>query len=967
MLSFVRPGAFAFFAFTLPALAAPSSAQLIYHFDGPASIAAMHVSGASAEWSRTVEDGAEIEAVPEKLLPDRSRAAHLVLTPGRTWTTVEIRAASGLNGDWSGREKLVFCVHNGSEFMIPFVLNIRDAAGATFSADRLWMVRARNRFEIPLDAIRSDSGSPLDLRHLQSLSLEMRSAEKFERDLWLYHFYLAGTAPVGRPPGEVLLDFGPQGAPLLAGAEPVDERTTYAKWRGYGWTGDTGGFTTAHFNQPKPDPMLGSLVWADLGSRAATLRVDLPDGEYRARFWGGNYTAKVVAGREFELAVNGRTVAARKADPETFYTAAEYFRGINDWYQPGEDTWVRRARDLYQHYDFRFTVKGGRAEFTWSKTLAVFGLLIAPETAFDKAIERVEHAQRAAFEANLDVPRPAARDLHANAGDDARGFILWSRDWQKTPGPYDAPDAAERDPAVLRLTAAQGQRVHATLTMTPLRSLGAVDASVTGSLPAAIQVRAVKYMWEGWPASLDLLCLFPTQRAPAYGRVNLTWWFTVALPADAKPGLYSGSVQLRTESGAASSVPLRLQVLPFRLPNADEHGVAYSLWRNSDYNMSYALRCFLPAKTDYFRRLLSAEAADMKAHGMTAFHFTAPAITGVAGDHVTLDFRLLEEECRAVKEYGLSGPGRPGLVFLPLEISRKLMKETRYGDFQEPEEMSPMLPDAERVEEFSDLFNRRFLDAVRQIQDFFGAQGIPVMMQPADEPRERNINQWNRNRAECIHYADLIHKALPRVKLYVDAEADEDAGVDYMPLLDHFDIIATHPWDRSAKIVARTQTGKPVLRYYNGTIGDRYDWGFQIAASNSSGLAQWHFGWQLQPFQPFHAEGRSGFTLAGPDGPLDTAGYEVIAAGIDDFRYVATLRARIAEAKKAAIGDPAIADAEAALRELAAGSEPYAMRGEYSEHPAPRTTIAGRSLDEWRARLAGCIMAIDRSRSGQGN
>ncbi len=141
--------------------------------------------------------------------------------------------------------------------------------------------------------------------------------------------------------------------------------------------------------------------------------------------------------------------------------------------------------------------------------------------------------------------------------------------------------------------------------------------------------------------------------------------------------------------------------------------------------MSYALRYFMPAKMDYFRRLLRAEAADMKAHGMTMFHFVTPAVTGVEGDHVKLDFSLDKEECRVVKEYGLTGPSRPALIFLPIEISRKLMKETRYGDFQEPEELSLMLPDSQRDEEFSDRFNRRFIDAVRQIQDFFDAAGHP--------------------------------------------------------------------------------------------------------------------------------------------------------------------------------------------------------------------------------------------------
>ena len=563
----------------------------------------------------------------------------------------------------------------------------------------------------------------------------------------------------------------------------------------------------------------------------------------------------------------------------------------------------------------------------------------------------------------------------AQPADQKRGFLLWSRDWQKNVGPYDAPDAAERNPSALHAVAAQGQRVHSTVTLTPLRSLGWVSVSVSALssrsgavLPqSAVEVRAEKYLWDGWPASLDRYELFPTSRAPAYANLNQTWWFTITPPAGTKPGVYSGTVRLIAQSGAVS-IPLSVEVLPFQLASAEQHGAAYSLWRNSDFNMSYALRYFMPAKMDYFRRLLRAEAADMKAHGMTMFHFSAPAVTGVEGDHVTLDFSLDKEECRVVKEYGLTGPSRPALVFLPIEISRKLMKETRYGDFQEPEELSPMLPDSQRDEEFSDRFNRRFIDAVRQIQDFFDAEGIPIMMQTADEPRERNINQWNRNLAETIRYDKMIKDAIPRAQLYVDPEGDEDSGVSYLPLLDQLDYFSPHPWDRAAKMIERAHSGKPVLRYYNGIVGDRYDWGFEVAAANANGFSQWHFGWELEPFQPFQATWHSGYTVAGPDGPLDSPGYEVVAAGIDDYRYIATLRERIAAAKKAGFSGSAVAEAETALSELQAGSEPYAMHAEYADegHSHARNTIAGKTLDEWRARLAGCIESIDRARAAGG-
>ena len=124
----------------LPTLIACLAASLLYAsappgryinpFDSPASVRALRVSGASAEWTRTTEDGAQIEPVAEKLPLVKAGAAHLVLAPGGSYTTVDFAASSGLAPDWSGYEKLVLYFESGSEFLIPVTLTVRDAAGA---------------------------------------------------------------------------------------------------------------------------------------------------------------------------------------------------------------------------------------------------------------------------------------------------------------------------------------------------------------------------------------------------------------------------------------------------------------------------------------------------------------------------------------------------------------------------------------------------------------------------------------------------------------------------------------------------------------------------------------------------------------------------------------------------------------------------------------------------------------------
>ena len=115
------------------------------------------------------------------------------------------------------------------------------------------------------------------------------------------------------------------------------------------------------------------------------------------------------------------------------------------------------------------------------------------------------------------------------------------------------------------------------------------------------------------------------------------------------------------------------------------------------------------------------------------------------------------------------------MVFMLPDVARYLMKETRYGDFMEPEDMSPALPEADRVEEFSDLFNARYIDAARQIHAFFEKHGMCVLIYPVDEPRERNTNRWNRNLADTLRYSKLIREHVPGARIYVDPMRDDNS------------------------------------------------------------------------------------------------------------------------------------------------------------------------------------------------
>src|SRR6185369_3471307 len=67
-------------------------------------------------------------------------------------------------------------------------------------------------------------------------------------------------------------------------------------------------------------------------------------------------------------------------------------------------------------------------------------------------------------------------------------------------------------------------------------------------------------------------------------------------------------------------------------------------------------------------------------------------------------------------------------------------------------------------------------------------------------------------------------------------------GLDYTSLIDHHDIISTHPGKGSERLMTLTPQKKKMLWLYN-TGMDRTSWGFYNWRVDSVGCWEWHFCW----------------------------------------------------------------------------------------------------------------------------
>ncbi len=171
--------------------------------------------------------------------------------------------------------------------------------------------------------------------------------------------------------------------------------------------------------------------------------------------------------------------------------------------------------------------------------------------------------------------------------------------------------------------------------------------------------------------------------------------------------------------------------------------------------------------------------------------------------------------------------------------------------------------------------------------------GTPLVVWLLDEPRESALNSWNRNFADTMKYATMAHQ-VPGIVDTVTVMAQQDGAVDYTPFVDALDIMQTHPYPNSEKLMQGAYAeGKP--NWFYNTGGDlRMVYGFfQYKYGRGNGAWEWHWNWMdggmfdNWAYSPFSSHWR--YVYPSPDGPVATLSYEWASQGTWDYRYVETL------------------------------------------------------------------------------
>lgn len=839
---------------------APAQPRVIADFSARNDLNLLRGNNALLEWVSPAPQGMK-----------GNGAVRVTLKPGGIYPGFQTAAA--FPGDWSGYGRLCIDFFNPSETSIKIHVRIDDARSAGYSTRynlEDWGMRpglSTLTLEFPRLQIEDRSRS-IDVSRIKAVYFFSAPVKQpVEYYIGSIRLESAPRADEPLPEGFQAFDFGSDGSPLWPGFVKATPSMAFDEERGYGFLTSIS-LSAQDLGAPEPlarDAVSGS-VWRPFEYGFA---LEATSGRYGVQAIARHIGPDRLPTRSGSIAAEGAEVYRKDIPKEIFYSDEILYRGLSRPYRLDQDAYAKFFSPDLDWHRFEVEVSDGRLNLIF-KNLAVFALVVYPIDQIDSAEKRLAEIDRARREFfNEKVYYEEKRSPEAvkpTLEEQAAGMLAWTVPYWEGIAPWSRP-GNRTGKLEARVAVARGEYEPITVAVAPLRDL---DLSVRieaaqGPEGAALsaerfEVRLVQYREtrrsEGIYAPKE--SFMTSVRGPVALQSGLAQrvWVTLHIPDHASPGVYRGAVVLQAEAGAPLRIPLEIEVLPLALP---ESGDALFAWYYRDPGqLNYFLNFFDPALKP---GQLEREMRDMKAHGCNSVEFPAPAIKSISAEgNVEFDFSTWDLYAETARRVGI-GLDYPPQTFI-IELANSLGKKG--------------------IKEGTESFAMAYRNAVLKLEEWSRREQVPLVFWVVDEPREKLKNSWNRSLAETLFLLRSLD-GIEGLRTTVTPMADAESGVDYGPLADAVDVLQTHPWSNSKRLMQRARArGVPVWSYNAGA--DRLSFGFHPWAAGLQGRYQWHYAFWKAPYDIF-AEGW-GVTFPSPEGPLPTPEYERTREGIEDWRWL---------------------------------------------------------------------------------
>ncbi len=473
-----------------------------------------------------------------------------------------------------------------------------------------------------------------------------------------------------------------------------------------------------------------------------------------------------------------------------------------------------------------------------------------------------------------------------------RGYVAFRTNYLDMVFRETVPTADALD-AELSAFASPGEYEPMSLAVRALQNLGDVAVRcgpLTGPgggqiPPAAIDVRAVRFLqkkphyskteWLEAPAVLER-----RERVAIGAHTSQPFWLTVHTPADARPGVYRGQVEISARGRERLTIPVRFEVLPIRLCAPD--GMCLGMYDSE--------KCYSTAADALYEKYV-----DMREHGMNSVGFCGGLggpvrFEGGQAQIAWDDTKGLALAMHAFQRAGLRGP----LHWLMSGVTQAALRQ---GALDSPA--------------FAAAY-RSILEAV--LAESRRRHWPAIIYQSEDEAFEHRV-RWD----HMVRTLQVM-RTVPGLRTAADGMNGNPEGLDgVLPLLDVLNyhdgphlvrrVYDGPAWERFVDRLERA--GQQVWFYNIDTTGYhpeimRFGYGFHLIRCRAKGSFCWAYQWgtkdpYVDPLKGFNFMFRFPPMGQEPGGP--STGWEATREGADDLRYYLTYQAAARRARRA--GDAA--------------------------------------------------------------
>lgn len=682
----------------------------------------------------------------------------------------------------------------------------------------------------------------------------------------------------------LFFDMGTDNSAVWEGFTRVTAKSVYSDAAGFGWKSadslkaSAKAFTERVENKSRgreePPPMWTNPVTEDgIGSdRENSFLIKAAPGDYEVYVVCGSSDARREQYHDFTIDAGGKPQRVQFEGAYQFRKLRQSVRVANE---PLTIRFVPKSR----------WVVNAILAYPASETARVQEEILTP---LEDWTWRLAPAEWAKWKQDPEPdPGPA---LPPSESDRTRGFAVFSRSYLECIYPHTQPRPEEVNPE-LRAFATLGEFEPLNFIVAPTKELTGAKVTVSDLGPvkgADVDVRHVKFtrarpnytVTERYRFVPDVLESFDSLSLPA--GENARFWLTLQVPEDAKPGLYTGSVNFTCDQGSAQ-LPVRLRILPIEL--REDPAKIFGIYYHHPYDRMRSAPD--EVSREYFRRKAELDHADMAAHGTRNVVLSIWSPPANAQGAFTFDWDTLAAKIELGQRHGFTGP--IVMSFNTEGVYEKYVKERPGSHLRGVKDPPPE-------------FSRELTAMVSAIEKERQERGWPEFLYyPIDEPSTDPV---------AVRFMVTVLKACRAagVRTYVTADPTHE---QFEPLKPYVDVWCTQPFAPDRDTVLADSKARNVEywcypNHVNGendhttVTGARMTYGFGFWRSGFRTLIPWIYAADVgDPFNYLDGSTSDFFNRHDDDGkPIPVAMWEAYREGWDDSRYIYTLEQLIAEARE---------------------------------------------------------------------